>query len=186
MEREGHALLLHRINMISRTVKHFGLGCVDMVVNGRRLAELQIVKDGFVNYRFATIDSAERFTDSLLLCAEIPLEQSLRSRRAALMSAKHAKKSSDDFYELPSRMNDYENQEMLQQRTHQQSEFSDCAEEVRSSRPCDFGTGLRTGEPDGTHMGATAFGSVVATHGERHRAAAIVSGHTSARRVAAK
>ena len=170
MDCNEQRILVHRLNVISRTVKHFGLGRVYIVlVNGGGMSELQIVRDDRVNYRFATIDKAEQFTDSLLLRAEIPDNKLLRSRKAVLITEK-----SRGTYDLPSRINDYEDQTMLQQRADKRSEFPHGAEAVRHGRQGDTAAGVRTGKSHGTNVGATAFGSVVATHGERRGAVALV------------
>ena len=179
MNKSEHALLVHRLNVISRAVKHFEFGRVYIVIgNGGVLTEIQIVKDGNVNYRFGSIDKIERFVDTWLVSNEKPCDEILRLRKVSLIA------KSDNYHNLPSRMNNYEEKEMLQQRTDNGVELPCGAAQLRKSRQRDTAAGLRTGKPYGKNVGAKTIGSVVAAHGERHRATAIVSGHTSARGVA--
>lgn len=174
MER-NRQVLTHRINMIGRAAKHFGWGRVVITMNkGGNIDELHLCKGDRINYRFASIEEAEDFVDERMVAAEQAMPKPLRVRRATAIMNRYAKESGMTHYDLPSLINEYEEKKMLQQRTNQQSEFPHGAEAVRHGRQGDTAAGIRTGKSHGTHVGSKAFGSVVATHGERHRAAALV------------
>ena len=174
MERDRQ-VLIHRINMIGRAAKHFGWERVVITMDkGGNIGELHLCKGDRINYRFASIEEAEDFVDERMIAEERSMPSPLHLRRATAIMNRYAKESGMTHYDLPSLINGYEEKKMLQQWTNQRSEFPHGVEAVRQGRQGDTAAGVRTGKSHGTHVGSKAFGSVVATHGERHRAAALV------------
>lgn len=169
-------ILLHRVDVAARTVKHFGLGGVNVVLS-RAGVEYQIVKDDRVNYRFGSIDELEAFTDKMLLTEEKRRRKPLclRLRKAALILNRQANDMGSDSYMLSSRMNNqYEEKKMLQLGAHHGAHVLDCAKKVRRGRQGDTSAGVRTRKSNGRNMGADAVIAVAPAHAKRHRAAAVV------------
>lgn len=100
-------VLIHRLNVCGRTVKHFGLGTLELKLgNGGVLNGICIAKGCHTVKEFRAVEELERFTDGLILAEENARmhDPVLRCRKANMLFRSAASVMQCEHYDIPSRM----------------------------------------------------------------------------------
>ena len=98
-------VLIHRLNVCGRTVKHFGLGTLELKLGkGGVLNGICISKGCHTVKEFRTVEELERFTDGLILTEESARmhDPVLRCRKANVLFGSAARVMQHAHYDVPS------------------------------------------------------------------------------------
>lgn len=99
-------VLIHRLNVCGRTVKHFGLGTLELKLGkGGVLNDICIAKGWHTVKEFRTVEELERFTNGLILAEENTRmhDPVLRCRKANVLLGSAARVMQHAYYDVPSR-----------------------------------------------------------------------------------
>ncbi len=99
-------VLIHRLNVCGRTVRHFGFGTLELKLGkGGVLNGICIAKGCHTVKEFRTVEELERFTDGLILTDENARmhDPVLRCRKANVLLGSVARVMKHAYYDVPSR-----------------------------------------------------------------------------------